>query len=78
MIAIIGRRRLGRGFATALSPHHEVVLGSRDPYVPSVSIKWCGRRTSNELPVTGADLTLALLGALVMVAVGARLRRRAG
>jgi NADPH-dependent F420 reductase len=30
-IAVIGTGKMGRGFATALSPHHEVVLGSRDP-----------------------------------------------
>lgn len=30
-IAIIGTGKMGRGFATALSPKHKVVLGSRDP-----------------------------------------------
>jgi NADPH-dependent F420 reductase len=30
-IAIIGTGRMGRGFATALAPRHEVTLGSRDP-----------------------------------------------
>ena len=30
-IAVIGTGRMGRGFATALSPAHEVVIGSRDP-----------------------------------------------
>jgi 8-hydroxy-5-deazaflavin:NADPH oxidoreductase len=30
-IAIIGTGRMGRGFAQALSPTHEVVVGSRDP-----------------------------------------------
>jgi NADPH-dependent F420 reductase len=30
-IAIIGTGKMGRGFATALSPRHEIVFGSRDP-----------------------------------------------
>jgi 8-hydroxy-5-deazaflavin:NADPH oxidoreductase len=30
-VAIIGTGRMGRGFATALAPRHEVILGSRDP-----------------------------------------------
>jgi NADPH-dependent F420 reductase len=30
-IAVIGTGRMGRGFAAALSPAHEVVVGSRDP-----------------------------------------------
>ena len=30
-IAVIGTGRMGRGFATALSPTHEVAIGSRDP-----------------------------------------------
>jgi NADPH-dependent F420 reductase len=30
-IAVIGTGRMGRGFAAALSPTHEVVVGSRDP-----------------------------------------------
>jgi 8-hydroxy-5-deazaflavin:NADPH oxidoreductase len=30
-IAIIGTGKMGRGFAHALSPTHEVVIGSRDP-----------------------------------------------
>jgi len=30
-VAVIGTGKMGRGFGTALSPHHEVVFGSRDP-----------------------------------------------
>jgi 8-hydroxy-5-deazaflavin:NADPH oxidoreductase len=30
-VAIIGTGRMGRGFATALAPAHEVTVGSRDP-----------------------------------------------
>ena len=30
-VAIIGTGRMGRGFATALAPKHEVTVGSRDP-----------------------------------------------
>ena len=30
-IAVIGTGRMGRGFAQALAPTHEVVVGSRDP-----------------------------------------------
>jgi NADPH-dependent F420 reductase len=31
-VAIIGTGKMGRGFATALAPTHEVILGSRDPH----------------------------------------------
>jgi predicted dinucleotide-binding enzyme len=30
-VAIIGTGRMGRGFATALAPKHEVTVGSRNP-----------------------------------------------
>jgi 8-hydroxy-5-deazaflavin:NADPH oxidoreductase len=30
-VAVIGTGRMGRGFATALAPRHEVTVGSRDP-----------------------------------------------
>jgi 8-hydroxy-5-deazaflavin:NADPH oxidoreductase len=30
-VAVIGTGRMGRGFATALAPKHEVTVGSRDP-----------------------------------------------
>jgi 8-hydroxy-5-deazaflavin:NADPH oxidoreductase len=30
-VAVIGTGRMGRGFATALAPSHEVTVGSRDP-----------------------------------------------
>ena len=30
-VAIIGTGRMGRGFATALAPKHDVTVGSRDP-----------------------------------------------
>jgi predicted dinucleotide-binding enzyme len=30
-IAVIGTGKMGRGFAAALAPHHEVIIGSRDP-----------------------------------------------
>ena len=30
-VAIIGAGRMGRGFATALAPKHQVTVGSRDP-----------------------------------------------
>jgi NADPH-dependent F420 reductase len=30
-VAIIGTGKMGRGFATALAPKHEVTVGSRDP-----------------------------------------------
>jgi single stranded DNA-binding protein len=30
-VAIIGTGRMGRGFATALAPKHQVTVGSRDP-----------------------------------------------
>lgn len=30
-VAVIGTGRMGKGFATALSPMHDVMIGSRDP-----------------------------------------------
>jgi 8-hydroxy-5-deazaflavin:NADPH oxidoreductase len=30
-VAVIGTGRMGRGFATALAPRHQVTVGSRDP-----------------------------------------------
>jgi 8-hydroxy-5-deazaflavin:NADPH oxidoreductase len=30
-VAVIGTGRMGKGFATALAPEHEVTVGSRDP-----------------------------------------------
>ena len=35
-IAIIGTGKMGRGFAQALAPTHEVIVGSRDPHRASV------------------------------------------
>jgi predicted dinucleotide-binding enzyme len=34
-VAIIGTGRMGRGFATALAPKHQVTPGSRDRQVAS-------------------------------------------
>jgi 8-hydroxy-5-deazaflavin:NADPH oxidoreductase len=59
-IAIIGTGRMGKGFATALSPHHDVVLGSRDP-----------RRAGDVVAKTGAtqavSYTEAAAGAEVVI-----------
>jgi NADP oxidoreductase coenzyme F420-dependent len=39
-IAIIGTGKMGRGFAQALAPTHEVVIGSRDPdWAAAIAVK---------------------------------------
>jgi hypothetical protein len=39
--------------------------------------QWSFRRGPTDLPVTGADLTMALIGEVATLAVGEWLRRRA-
>ncbi|HEX5936122.1 MAG TPA: NADPH-dependent F420 reductase [Actinomycetota bacterium] len=57
-IAVIGTGRMGRGFAQALSPGHEVVIGSRDPDRATAIAKKTGASggaTSGDA-VDGADV----------------------
>jgi 8-hydroxy-5-deazaflavin:NADPH oxidoreductase len=55
-VAIIGTGRMGRGFAAALAPKHEVTLGSRDP-----------DRASKAASATGATYAEAAADAEVVI-----------
>jgi 8-hydroxy-5-deazaflavin:NADPH oxidoreductase len=59
-IAVIGTGKMGRGFATALSPHHEVVFGSRDPRRASRVVRSTGaaEAASPEDASAGADVVI--------------------
>jgi predicted dinucleotide-binding enzyme len=59
-IAIIGTGKMGCGFATALSPRHEVIFGSRDPERAAKVVRATGARraTSYDDAVSGADIVV--------------------
>jgi predicted dinucleotide-binding enzyme len=58
-IAIIGTGKMGKGFAAALSPHHEVVFGSRDPEkAAKVGATGAARATSYEAAASSADIVI--------------------
>jgi 8-hydroxy-5-deazaflavin:NADPH oxidoreductase len=59
-IAIIGTGKMGRGFASALSPQHEVILGSRDPQRAAKVVRATGAAgaTSYEKASLAADIVI--------------------
>jgi 8-hydroxy-5-deazaflavin:NADPH oxidoreductase len=59
-IAIIGTGKMGRGFASALSPQHEVILGSRDPQRAAKVVRVTGAAgaTSYEKASLAADIVI--------------------
>jgi 8-hydroxy-5-deazaflavin:NADPH oxidoreductase len=59
-IAVIGTGKMGSGFATALSPRHEVVFGSRDPKRAAKVVRATGAAsaTSYEDAASGADIVI--------------------
>jgi 8-hydroxy-5-deazaflavin:NADPH oxidoreductase len=59
-IAVIGTGKMGRGFAMALSPRHEVVFGSRDPRRAAKVVRSTGatEARSPEEAVAGADVVI--------------------
>jgi 8-hydroxy-5-deazaflavin:NADPH oxidoreductase len=59
-IAIIGTGKMGRGFASALSPQHEVILGSRDPQRAAKVVRATGAAgaTSYEEASLAADIVI--------------------
>jgi 8-hydroxy-5-deazaflavin:NADPH oxidoreductase len=59
-IAIIGTGKMGRGFASALSPQHEVILGSRDPQRAAKVVRVTGAAgaTSYEEASLAADIVI--------------------
>jgi 8-hydroxy-5-deazaflavin:NADPH oxidoreductase len=59
-IAVIGTGKMGRGFASALSPKHEIVFGSRDPARAQKVVRAtaaAGAVTPSEA-VTGAEVVI--------------------
>jgi 8-hydroxy-5-deazaflavin:NADPH oxidoreductase len=59
-IAIIGSGKMGRGFATALSRKHKVVLGSRDPERAAKVVRATGAAgaATYEEAAAGADIVI--------------------
>jgi NADPH-dependent F420 reductase len=59
-IGIIGTGKMGRGFAAALAPHHEVVVGSRDPAraVATASKTGAARGASYTEAAAGAEVVI--------------------
>jgi predicted dinucleotide-binding enzyme len=59
-IAVIGTGKMGRGFAAALSPRHEVILGSRNPDRATTVLRATGaaRVLSPAEAVAGADVVI--------------------
>ena len=59
-IAVIGTGRMGKGFATALSPMHDVVIGSRDPDRAAAIAKRTGAGTgvASGEAAAGADAVI--------------------
>jgi predicted dinucleotide-binding enzyme len=59
-IAVIGTGKMGRGFASALSPQHQVILGSRDPRRAAKVVRATGAAgaTSYEEASSAADIVI--------------------
>lgn len=59
-IAVIGTGKMARGFATALSAQHEVILGSRDPERAAKVVRATGAAgaTSYAEAASGADVVI--------------------
>ena len=59
-IAIIGTGKVGRGFATALSPKHKVVLGSTDPARAAKVVRATGAAgaATYQEAASGADIVI--------------------
>jgi predicted dinucleotide-binding enzyme len=60
-IAIIGTGKMGRGFATALSPRHEVVLGSREPALRDKVVRATGAAGVRSLEEAAAGAEIVVL-----------------
>jgi predicted dinucleotide-binding enzyme len=75
-IAIIGTGKMGRGFAIALSPHHEVVFGSRDPRRTRKVLRSTGAADvlSPEEAVAGADVVVLAVPWTAVEEITARLK----
>ena len=60
-VAVIGTGRMGRGFATALAPHHEVIVGSRDPDRASKAASTTGAARGAGYAEAAADAEVVIL-----------------
>jgi 8-hydroxy-5-deazaflavin:NADPH oxidoreductase len=60
-VAIIGTGRMGRGFATALAPKHQVTVGSRDPNRPRQVASATGATRGAGYAEAAADAEVVIL-----------------
>jgi 8-hydroxy-5-deazaflavin:NADPH oxidoreductase len=60
-IAIVGTGKMGRGFASALAPHHEVIVGSRDPERARATAAKTGAARGVSYPEAVADADVVIL-----------------
>jgi 8-hydroxy-5-deazaflavin:NADPH oxidoreductase len=60
-VAIIGTGKMGRGFAAALAPKHEVTLGSRDPDRASKAASATGATRGATYAEAAADAEVVIL-----------------
>ena len=60
-IAIIGTGKMGRGFAEALAPKHEVVIGSRDPKKAVATASKTGATGGTTYPEASANADVVIL-----------------
>ncbi len=60
-IAVIGTGKMGRGFAAALAPTHEVVIGSRDPDKAAATASRTGAAGGASYPDAAANADVVIL-----------------
>lgn len=60
-VAVIGTGRMGRGFATALAPKHQVTVGSRDPNRASRAASATGAARGATYAEAAADAEVVIL-----------------
>lgn len=60
-IAIIGTGKMGRGFARALAPSHEVVVGSRDPVKAAATAQKAGATSAATYAQAAANADVVIL-----------------
>jgi len=79
-IAVIGTGKMGRGFAAALSPRHEVILGSRNPDRATAVLRATGaaRVLSPAEAAAGADAVILAVPWQAIEETAARLGDLAG
>jgi NADPH-dependent F420 reductase len=60
-VAVIGTGRMGRGFAAALAPRHEVTVGSRDPDRARKAVSATGAARGASYAEAAADAEVVIL-----------------